>query len=88
LRGAQTWLRKATDDDLNVYAKVAAAQGRLHSRQLSEIEEAIRADGPERSPSRALVQSGSHDPTAADAKAPARRYAHPYYWAGFILTGL
>jgi CHAT domain-containing protein len=85
LRGAQTWLRKATDDDLNVYAKVAAAQGRLHSRQLSEIEEAIRADG---SPSRALVQSGSPDPTAADAKAPARRYAHPYYWAGFILTGL
>ena len=88
LRGAQTWLRKATDDDLNVYAKVAAAQGRLHSRHLNEIEEALNVNGPERSPSRALVQSAGPDPSTASAKAPARRYAHPYYWAGFILTGL
>ncbi len=86
LRGAQTWLRKATSDDLNNYAKLAAAQGRLHSRQLAEIAQALSAKGVDRSHSRALVEA--QGTASVDPKVPARPYAHPYFWGGFIHTGL
>jgi CHAT domain-containing protein len=85
LRGAQAWLRGATSDALGAYAKVAAAEGRLQSRQLAEIEDALSPEGLARSRNRAIGATGS---TVADRKAPVKPYAHPYFWAGFIHTGL
>jgi CHAT domain-containing protein len=78
LSKAQAWLRQATTDDLSAYTQVAAAQGRLLSRHRAEIEAALSATGSARSP----------NPTAADPTEPVRHFAHPYYWAGFIHTGL
>lgn len=99
LARAQAWLREATNDDLSSYARAAAAQGRLERRHLAEIERALGADALIRSRSRARVQLTKLDPKPAArdaskkdvARAPnplGRPYAHPYFWAGFIHTGL
>jgi CHAT domain-containing protein len=81
LRGAQAWVRGATADDLNAYAKVAAARGRLAARQLANIEAALGKQDRGRSPDATGATSGRSEGTL-------HPYAHPYYWGGFIHTGL
>jgi len=95
LRRAQAWLREATNSDLAAYAKVAAVRRRLDKRQLAQIEETLSAAGLARSRNAAIVEwvGGDTKPDAAGpatrkAKRVARPYAHPYFWAGFIHTGL
>jgi CHAT domain-containing protein len=95
LRDAQLWLRQATNADLQRYTKVAASQGRLERRYAVQIDEALSAEGLARSRNRAVVEWIAGDPSpSAGKRAPrnaerlARPYAHPYYWAGFIYTGL
>jgi len=95
LRRAQAWLREATNSDLAAYAKVAAVRRRLESRQLARIEEALSTTELARSRNAAIVEwvGGDTKPNAGgaatrNAKRLARPYAHPYFWAGFIHTGL
>jgi CHAT domain-containing protein len=95
LARAQAWLREATNEDLDGYARVAAEQGRLESRHLTEIAQALSTEGLARSRNRGLVAWIDAKPATDDGKtepgAPkrlARPYAHPYFWAGFIYTGL
>jgi CHAT domain-containing protein/tetratricopeptide (TPR) repeat protein len=95
LRRSQLWLRQATNRDLQVYARIAAKQGRLESRHLSEIEAELSEEGLARSRHAALVEWSAPELARAPGKAAsgqadrfARPYAHPYFWAGFIYTGL
>jgi CHAT domain-containing protein len=95
LRRAQLWLRQATNADLVTYARVAARQGRLDRTQVAAIEEELSAEGLRRARKRALVEwIGPGAPSGAGKQVPlgatdlGRPYAHPYYWAGFIHTGL
>jgi CHAT domain-containing protein/tetratricopeptide (TPR) repeat protein len=95
LRRAQAWLREASSEDLASYARVAAARGRLERRRLADIERDLSADGLRRSRNSALVEWVKPDATktkgmkaAAAGKPIARPYAHPYFWGGFIHTGL
>jgi CHAT domain-containing protein len=95
LRRAQAWLREASSENLAAYAKVAAARGRLERRRLAEIERELSASGLRRSRNSALVEWVKPDATktkgmkaTAAGKPIARPYAHPYFWAGFIHTGL
>jgi CHAT domain-containing protein/tetratricopeptide (TPR) repeat protein len=95
LRRAQLWLRQATNADLQGYARIAARQGRLGRGRAAEIGEALSAEGLTRSRGRTAVEwiGGNAPPTPGKrttrtAERLARPYAHPYYWAGFIYTGL
>ena len=96
LNQAQAWLREATDEDLAAYTRGAAKQGRLESRHVAEIEQELSEEGLNRSRNRALVEwvepeakrAAGKKETAGTAKRIARPYAHPFYWAGFIHTGL
>jgi CHAT domain-containing protein len=94
LNQAQAWLRQATNDDLNAYAKTASGQGRLESRHVTEIAEELSAEGMARSRNSAIVKWFlRNEPTpgatgSIEQKKVARPYAHPFFWAGFILTGL
>jgi CHAT domain-containing protein len=104
LRRAQLWLRQATNADLLAYAKAAAEKGRLDQRHAAGIEQELSAEVLRRSRNAALVEWVAAEPARAgdspDAPATdkvrasrrtmrlARPYAHPYYWAGFIYTGL
>jgi CHAT domain-containing protein len=95
LRRAQMWLRQATNEDLARYARIAASQGRLGSRHVDEIEGELSAEGLARSRNSPLVEwitpGAGRDPNkkaASNVNRIARPYAHPYFWAGFIYTGL
>jgi CHAT domain-containing protein len=90
LHRAQAWLREATTDDFAAFARGAAAQGRLQSRHLAELESELSEEGLKRSRNHALVEWLERDGKASPAGVQrlARPYAHPYFWAGFIYTGL
>jgi CHAT domain-containing protein/tetratricopeptide (TPR) repeat protein len=92
LSQAQAWLRAATSDDLQAYARTAAEQGRLQSRHLGEIENELSAEGLARSRNSAtvewLVRQSATGHTEPGTRPLARPYAHPYFWAGFVHTGL
>lgn len=94
LSKAQAWLRTATSDDLDAYAKSAAARGRLESRHLAEIEAALSPEGLKRSRNSALFKWLTGKEPAGGTTASiepggvARPYEHPYFWAGFIYTGV
>ena len=93
LSGAQAWLRDATSEDLNGYAEVAAARGRLQAAQVASIAEELKPGSLARSRRNAPVEPMTTGSNAAGAvpaaspRGPAHPYAHPYYWAGFIYTG-
>ncbi|HWE15768.1 MAG TPA: CHAT domain-containing protein [Hyphomicrobiaceae bacterium] len=95
LARAQAWLRQATNADLQGYAKEGAKQGRLEASHAAEIDGELSEEGLARSHNRAAVEWIAPEGTrAADGKRTsagrrlARPYAHPYFWAGFIYTGL
>ena len=93
LKRAQAWLRQSTSGELQAYARVVAAQGRVNSRHLAEINRELSAAGMARSRNSGVVeritQRDQTDKTKSSRKAQrARPYAHPYFWAGFVHTGL
>jgi CHAT domain-containing protein len=94
LSRAQAWLREASGDDLNTYARSAAADGRLQSRHLAEIEQALGPEGLKHSRNGALVEWATrNDPSSGvtgsiKSTRISRPYAHAYFWGGFIYTGL
>ena len=91
---AQVWLRTATNGDLDAYAKATAAKGRLGSRHLAEIERELSAVELARSRNSSTVEwiepgnTQTRTRATAGPKRAARPYVHPYFWAGFIYTGL
>ena len=92
LSGAQAWLRAATGDDLNGYAAVAAARGRLQPAQLASLAEELKSGSMThwRRAAPLDATAGGNETGAvhtASPQRPAHPYAHPYYWAGFIYTG-
>jgi CHAT domain-containing protein len=95
LRQAQLWLRQATSAGLVAYASGAARQGRLDARQVAAITEELSIEGLRRARSRPPVEwAGPEAPAQGSKQVPpgasdlARPYAHPFYWAGFVHTGL
>jgi tetratricopeptide (TPR) repeat protein len=92
LSGAQAWLRAATGDDLNGYAAVAAARGRLQPAQLASLAEELKPASPTHARLAAPLDpaTGGNETGAVHTPSPQRPahpYGHPYYWAGFIYTG-
>lgn len=88
-------MRQATNVDLQAYAKAAAKQGRLDSRHLYQLEQQLSEEGLQRSRNNALIEWIDPDAGRAAGKKAnrnerrvARPYTHPYFWAGFIYTGL
>jgi CHAT domain-containing protein len=101
LRRAQLWLRRASNLDLIAYARSATAQGRLDKSHVAGIAEELSEAGLRRPRKAPLVEWAEPEPpsvasrtgpaakTTARAATPITRpYTHPYYWAGFIYTGL
>ena len=103
LRQAQRWLRSATNVELRAYAEAGAKEGRLAASDLASIQQSMTHEALLRSRSRHQVawapkgggeRSNNLERPTASAGEPnasssiARPYAHPYFWAGFVHTGL
>jgi CHAT domain-containing protein len=94
LQRAQTWLKQATNADLDAYVDGAAKGGRMTSRQASEVTGAVSPDGLKRGLNRDVVDwispettRSAQQPVGASPRAVARPFAHPYFWGGFVHTG-
>ena len=90
---AQAWLREATNTDLQAYVADAVIKARLTPQLGAQIEQELSLEGMRRSRNSAVIQwikpTSVPERNVAD-KSPerARPFAHPYFWAGFVHTGL
>lgn len=82
LRQAQLWLRDASRKSIDAYAARAVAAGRLARRHLVEINQDMDPKV------RATRMGGASPSNAKAATAQPKPFAHPYYWGGFVYTGL
>ena len=97
LRGAQAWLRTASKEELRVYARAAAEAAKLDQSKLAELERELttrRRTGSSRMA--AIVRSLQMPDAGTSVGQPAPPddtkgqppFSHPYYWGGFVYTGL
>lgn len=84
LQRARVWLRQATNIEIFAFSKYMHAKGYLSVRHLRDIEQEMSPEGLKASRSRGLMTWIGN----ITSEAVARPYAHPYYWGGFIYTGL
>jgi CHAT domain-containing protein len=96
LRQAQQWLRTASKDELIVYARST----RLDPARLAELESEIKTRR-RGSALAAVTRSLQRDTLSGTLSAPADQpavpagathgpppFRHPYFWGGFVYTGL
>lgn len=100
LKQAQAWLRGATRAELIAFAKGAGGRARLEPARLAELESALatrsRSGNARFARAWDLLQvEGASEirgrPDGAGTKdRPLQRrpFAHPYYWGGFVYTGM
>jgi CHAT domain-containing protein len=93
LSRAQAWLREATNADLQAYVETAVVSARIEPQLGEQIVQELSAEGLRRSRNSSAIQwitparVSGRKPTEA-AVEQARPFAHPYFWAGFVHTGL
>jgi CHAT domain-containing protein len=98
LRRAQDWLRGAKRRELVAYTQEAAKAGRVNANELARIAAGLRRSdmrvrlgsavgGSEAGANVDDAHVGASS-TAADQPSDVPPYAHPYFWGGFIYTGL
>ncbi len=99
LKRAQTWLRTSSKAELIAYARKAAAMGVINSQMLANVERMIlpvRRSSDHRSGVlwNLTQERGKFRSKAVTVRTFNRRnltmhpFAHPYYWGGFVYTGL
>jgi CHAT domain-containing protein len=98
LKGAQDWLRNAKKQELVAYVQEAAKAGHVNSGDVARIVNSFRRSevrvrfGYEIGGSELRAQVDDRQARAAstlsDQPSESPPYAHPYYWGGFIYTGL
>jgi tetratricopeptide (TPR) repeat protein len=90
LRGAQTWLRRATLRDLLAYIQDAADRGRIDKPNADRFRLSVqkgRSVNPRFVRSWADIQLTMPLAVAAPPTELDRPFEHPYYWAGFYYVG-
>jgi CHAT domain-containing protein len=85
LRQAQLWLRDATTDELKSFT----ASQKLEHRHAAEFSQSLsRAGSRMGGPHQITPRKGPDPDPAAPPPGIETPYAHPYYWGGFVYTGL
>lgn len=96
LRRAQTWLRDASREDLMSYGRASAVAAKLDAARLANLEDTLSTLRGKRA-TRFIAtwdrlqdrnRSAAGSTTEGIGTASAKPFAHPYYWGGFVYTGL
>jgi CHAT domain-containing protein/tetratricopeptide (TPR) repeat protein len=85
LRGAQAWLRNASRAELIAFARSETGRAHLAPSKLAELERAIKP-GRRSGDTRSSFWNMLHSSTTNTQQS--HPFAHPYYWGGFVYTGL
>jgi len=89
LRQAQAWLRAATKAELIEFGKIEVARAKLDRSKLAELERSVKSR--HRSAKTRFGAFWNMLQTASgnvQQLFQSRPFAHPYYWGGFVYTGL
>jgi CHAT domain-containing protein len=89
LQKAQIWLRDATAADLRIYVERAIGERRLTADLAGGLRDAIRSSSPARglvTEVARMLRGEAKSEGAIDSTE--RPFANPYYWSGFVLTGM
>ncbi|MBO0765243.1 MAG: CHAT domain-containing protein, partial [Hyphomicrobiaceae bacterium] len=93
LRQAQAWLRNSTGAELEAYVGAAARQAKIERTKLADLN-GVLTSGQRSTSSRfaglweALAAGSEVGPQTNSAPGAKRPFEHPYFWAGFVYTGL
>ena len=91
LKAAQTWLRNATGNEIVAYARTNTAGTEVSPVIMQGIEAAAirsqRSGGSRNATIWRTVQTRSEQGATGNLS-QRKPFAHPYYWSGFVLTGL
>jgi CHAT domain-containing protein len=98
LKSAQIWLRDATTADLLVYSKSIAAEA-LDASAIARLEDSLKSRHRPAGRLFAALWNVLHEKAALDSDSDNELrphdgnlqlcpFAHPYYWGGFVHTGL
>jgi CHAT domain-containing protein len=87
LRKAQDWLRTASRAKLIAFGRAQSTKAKLAPAQLSQLEASLKSR--RRSGTRSSFWNMLQDfAEAVEKRFQSYPFAHPYYWGGFIYTGL
>src|SRR5262245_15722363 len=90
LRGAQTWLQRATLNDILAYIGEAESHGRIDKGDAQKLRFSVQrgsSDNPRSARSWAVTQRAVPQAAAAAPKSSERLFEHPHYWAAFYYVG-
>jgi CHAT domain-containing protein len=89
LKQAQSWMRTATRAELADFSRIQAAKAKLDSSKLAKLDSKLKSHGlltgPRSSAFRTMLPDGA---VGLSQNSHSHPFAHPYYWGGFVYTGL
>ncbi|HVR56266.1 MAG TPA: CHAT domain-containing protein [Pseudolabrys sp.] len=96
LQRAQIWFRQATKAELLAYSKAAAAHAKLNASALTAIEASLKSRRRSSATIFAAIwntlqekiANASRDSAPGDENLQSPPFEHPYYWGGFVYTGV
>lgn len=91
LKAAQAWLHAASRADVSAYGETAVQSGKLTQAKFAELQDTVSARRRAADRDSAAAWNILQERAAAPGSRgdPAMQpFAHPYYWAAFIYTGL
>jgi CHAT domain-containing protein len=89
LKQAQAWLRAATKGELVAFAKIGAARAKLEPSKVASLESSVKSrHRSAETRSSAFWNMLQNATTKVQERFQSHPFAHPYYWGGFVYTGL
>jgi CHAT domain-containing protein len=88
LKQAQVWLRAASKADLIDFGAAQAARAKLDPSSLAKLESTLKSRRRSEGSRGAFWNMLEELASNVQQQFQSHPFAHPYYWAGFVYTGL
>jgi CHAT domain-containing protein len=82
LKQAKAWLRNATNRELTAYAQTAMKKAHAQEAHMPDLAASLARRG------RVISAANGDAAQAPEVDPNEKQFAHPYYWSGFVYTGV